>query len=136
MSDTCTIEPVTDDMAICHPSFQKNSGKLALADGEDGWFVRVDGITEYGCDPMYEKIAIHPRSRWCSSTSRGAPGHLSPVGAHNRYHRQALSQPTGHHPAPDDSQHCLVPGGGGRAPFSACGCPPTRPKPPATALGA
>ena len=61
MSDTCTIDPVTDDMAICHPSFQGNNGKLALADGEDGWFVRVDGITEYGCDPMYEKIAIHSK---------------------------------------------------------------------------
>ncbi len=61
MSDTCTIEPVTDDMAICHPSFQKQNGKLAVADGEDGWFVRVDGITEYGCDPMYEKISIHTK---------------------------------------------------------------------------
>lgn len=61
MSDTCIIEPVTDDMALCHPSFQTNSGKLALADGEDGWFVRVDGITEYGSDPMYEKISIHTK---------------------------------------------------------------------------
>ena len=59
MSDTCTIEPVTDDMAICDPRFQTGSGKLALTDGEDGWFVRVDGITEYGCDPLYEKISIH-----------------------------------------------------------------------------
>lgn len=59
MSDTCTIEPVTDDMAICDPRFQTGSGKLALADGEDGWFIRVDGITEYGCDPLYEKISIH-----------------------------------------------------------------------------
>lgn len=61
MSDTCTIRPVTDDMAICHPSFQTNSGKLALADGEDGWFVRVDGITEYGSDPLYERITIHAK---------------------------------------------------------------------------
>ncbi|MCQ4865649.1 DUF4914 family protein [Pseudoflavonifractor phocaeensis] len=73
MSDTCTIEPVTDDMAICHPSFQKNSGKLALADGEDGWFVRVDGITEYGCDPMYEKIAIHSKEPLVFFNIAGVP---------------------------------------------------------------
>lgn len=61
MSDTCTIQPVTDDMAICPPVFQSANGKLALADGEDGWFVRVDGITEYGCDPLYERITIHTK---------------------------------------------------------------------------
>lgn len=59
MSDTCRIEPVTDDMAICHPSFQSASQKLALTDGEDGWFLRVDGIKKYGDDPMYERISIH-----------------------------------------------------------------------------
>ncbi|WP_312280352.1 DUF4914 family protein [Oscillibacter sp.] len=61
MSDTCTIQPVTDDMAICPPDFQPSNGKLALADGEDGWFVRVDGITEYGCDRLYERITIHTK---------------------------------------------------------------------------
>ena len=60
MSDTCTIAPVTDDMAMCPPSIQDGSGKLCLTDGEDGWFVRVDGITSYGCDPQYERIAIAP----------------------------------------------------------------------------
>lgn len=65
MSDTCTIHPVTDDMAICHPSFQTESGKLALYDGEDGWFLRVDGITEYGSDPMYERITIESEKPRC-----------------------------------------------------------------------
>ncbi len=73
MSDTCTIEPVTDDMAICHPSFQKQNGKLAVADGEDGWFVRVDGITEYGCDPMYEKISIHTKEPLMFFNVEGVP---------------------------------------------------------------
>jgi hypothetical protein len=73
MSDTCTIEPVTDDMAICHPSFQTNNGKLALYDGEDGWFVRVDGITEYGCDPMYEKISIHSKGPLMFFNLAGVP---------------------------------------------------------------
>lgn len=73
MSDTCTIHPVTDDMAICHPSFQSGNGKLALTDGEDGWFVRVDGITEYGCDPVYEKIAIHSKEPLIFFNIAGVP---------------------------------------------------------------
>ncbi len=73
MSDTCTIDPVTDDMAICHPSFQPGNGKLALADGEDGWFVRVDGINEYGCDPMYEKISIHSKEPLVFFNIQGVP---------------------------------------------------------------
>ncbi len=73
MSDTCTINPVTDDMAICHPSFQNGSGKLALADGEDGWFIRVDGITEYGSDSMYEKISIHSKEPLVFFNIQGVP---------------------------------------------------------------
>lgn len=73
MSDTCTIEPVTDDMALCHPGFQPANGKLALADGEDGWFVRVDGITEYGCDPTYERISIHTREPLIFFNLQGVP---------------------------------------------------------------
>lgn len=73
MSDTCTIEPVTDDMAICHPSFQTASGKLALADGEDGWFLRVDGITKYGCDPLYERISIHTKEPLVFFNIQGIP---------------------------------------------------------------
>lgn len=59
MGDTCSIKPVTDDMAICHPAFQNNSGKLCITDGEDGWFLRVDGIKEYGSNPEHEKLVIH-----------------------------------------------------------------------------
>ena len=74
MSDTCTIHPVTDDMAICHPSFQAGSGKLALYDGEDGWFLRVDGITEYGSDPMYERITIESEKPLMFFNIDGVPG--------------------------------------------------------------
>ena len=73
MSDTCTLEPVTDDMAICHPSFQTGNGRLVLADGEDGWFIRVDGIREYGIDPMYEKITIHTKEPLIFFNIQGVP---------------------------------------------------------------
>ncbi len=53
---TCDLNPVTDDMALCHPSLQKGDGKLHLYDAENAWFVRVNHITEYGTDPSLEKL--------------------------------------------------------------------------------
>lgn len=57
----CSFRPVTDDMALCHPSVQRDNGKLAVLDAENSWFIRVDGITDYGDDPFLEKITIRPR---------------------------------------------------------------------------
>jgi len=57
----CSFNPVTDDMALCHPSLQRNNGKLTLMDAENAWFIRVDNILEYGTDPFLEKITIKPR---------------------------------------------------------------------------
>jgi len=55
----CSFSPVTDDMALCHPSIQKNNGKLTVMDAENAWFLRVDNIHEYGDDPFIEKLTIH-----------------------------------------------------------------------------
>ena len=74
MSDTCSIEPISDDMALCHPNFKTGHGKLSLYDGEEGWFLRVDGITHYGSDPMYERISIHPPEPLVFFNLQGAPG--------------------------------------------------------------
>ena len=60
MPRNCDLYPVTDDMALCHPSLAKNDGRLALMDAEHGWFVRVNHITHYGIDPHLEEITIHP----------------------------------------------------------------------------
>ena len=56
----CDLRPVTDDMALCHPSLAKNDGRLAVADAEQGWFVRVNHITRYGVDPHLEELTVHP----------------------------------------------------------------------------
>jgi hypothetical protein len=57
----CELHPVTDDMALCHPSYQRDgSGKLRLMDAEDSWFVRVNHIDDYGTDPHLEKLTINP----------------------------------------------------------------------------
>lgn len=56
----CSFNPATDDMALCHPSYQESDGKLSVADAENAWFIRVDGVTSYGDDPFLEKITINP----------------------------------------------------------------------------
>ncbi len=56
----CGIRPVTDDMALCHPSLNKGNGKLTLMDAEDAWFVRVNHIERYGVDPHLEKLTVNP----------------------------------------------------------------------------
>lgn len=57
---TCDLRPVTDDMALCHPSFQKASGKLQLFDAENAWFMRVNHLTHYGTDPNMERLTMNP----------------------------------------------------------------------------
>ena len=60
LRETCEINQGMDDMAIAPPSIQNASKKLVIADGEDAWFFRVDGIKRYGSNPMLEKLCIHP----------------------------------------------------------------------------
>lgn len=55
----CSFNPVADDMALCPPTLQKKDGKLRIIDAENAWFVRVDGVTEYGDDPVLEKATIN-----------------------------------------------------------------------------
>jgi hypothetical protein len=63
LPSSCDLRPVTDDMALCHPSLDKGLGKLTLMDAEDAWFVRVNHITNYGIDPHLEEMTIHPKEK-------------------------------------------------------------------------
>ncbi|HBH47892.1 MAG TPA: DUF4914 domain-containing protein [Bacteroidales bacterium] len=56
----CNFKPVADDMAFCHPSLQRQDGKLQIIDAENAWFVRVDSVNQYGDDPFLEKTTINP----------------------------------------------------------------------------
>ncbi|MCL4216980.1 MAG: DUF4914 family protein [Candidatus Hydrogenedentes bacterium] len=56
----CELHPVCDDMALCHPNIQQKNGKLWLVDAENGWFVRVNHIAEYGADQDLEKLTARP----------------------------------------------------------------------------
>lgn len=60
LPSSCDLHPVTDDMALCHPTLKKEDGKLSLMDAEDAWFVRVNHIERYGVDPHLEEMTIAP----------------------------------------------------------------------------
>jgi hypothetical protein len=60
LSDTCELHPVTDDMALAHPRLRDTEGKLVIEDAEEGWFLRVDHLKEYGTEPSIEKLTIDP----------------------------------------------------------------------------
>jgi hypothetical protein len=60
MPRTCTLNPVTDDMALCHPSLQNGDKRLHVMDAEDAWFVRVNHIQGYGTDPHLEQLTAQP----------------------------------------------------------------------------
>ena len=61
LKESCEIRPITDDMALAHPSLSKGNKKLTVKDAESGWFLRTDGIKAYGTDPYLEKLTIHPK---------------------------------------------------------------------------
>lgn len=74
LKETCELQPVTDDMAMCHPSLQKDNKKLIVKDAEQGWFLRIDHITKYGTDPHLEKLTIHPKEPLIFLNIDGVPG--------------------------------------------------------------
>jgi hypothetical protein len=74
LKETCELQPVTDDMALCHPGLQNGGRKLIVKDAEAGWFLRVNHITGYGTDPHYEKLCIHPREPLVFLNLQGVPG--------------------------------------------------------------
>ncbi|QDT38031.1 DUF4914 family protein [Stratiformator vulcanicus] len=59
----CKLNPVTDDMALCHSALQNKEGgegKVTLIDAESAWFIRVNHITHYGTDPILERVMFSP----------------------------------------------------------------------------
>ncbi|MBU4293631.1 MAG: DUF4914 family protein [Actinobacteria bacterium] len=61
LTQGCFLRPVTDDMALSLPSFQKTNKKLVVSDAEQAWFIRLNHINKYGTDPNLESICIEPR---------------------------------------------------------------------------
>lgn len=57
----CELHPICDDMGMVHPSFQTGSKRIRIIDAENAWFIRTDGIYEYGKDPLLEKLTINTK---------------------------------------------------------------------------
>ncbi|GAA2238049.1 DUF4914 family protein [Rarobacter faecitabidus] len=74
LSETSKLAPITDDMTLCHRDLQRSDGLLTVADAEEGWFVRVDGLTKYGEDPAFERACIHPPEPLVFFNIHGVPG--------------------------------------------------------------
>lgn len=72
--DTCELKPVTDDMALCHPAVQNDSHKLVVTDAENGWFLRLDHIENYGASPQLESILVQPPESLVFLNLQGVPG--------------------------------------------------------------
>src|SRR5660397_109741 len=46
---------------------------MVVADAEDGWFVRVDNLQQYGADVYFERAVIHPQEPLVFFNIDGAP---------------------------------------------------------------
>lgn len=60
LTQGCTLQPVTDDMAMCKPIKQNSDDYLTAGDAEQAWFVRLNHILRYGTDPHVETITVKP----------------------------------------------------------------------------
>jgi len=74
LNQGCTLHPVTDDMAMCQPNKESNSGYLLAKDAEQAWFVRLNHIQRYGTDPHLEGLTIHPGEPLIFLSLQGVPG--------------------------------------------------------------
>lgn len=74
LADTCELHPITDDMALAENSMQGKGRKLVVEDAENGWFLRVDHLTEYGTEPFLEKLTIAPPEPLIFLNIDGKPG--------------------------------------------------------------
>lgn len=74
LTQGCSLKPVTDDMALALPTFQKDKKKLVVADAEQAWFVRLNHITNYGTDPQLEYLCTHPKEPLIFLNLYGVPG--------------------------------------------------------------
>jgi hypothetical protein len=80
----CSFKPIADDMAFCHPSFQKDDGKLRIMDAENAWFVRVDSVNRYGDDPFLEQTTIAPERPLLFLNLESKPGATTLIWEHTQ----------------------------------------------------
>jgi hypothetical protein len=82
ISRTCTLSPVVDDMALCHPSLQSDNKRLTILDAEDSWFVRTNHIEKYGTDVHFERLTSKPPEPLLFLNIDAAPGSRAMIWEH------------------------------------------------------
>lgn len=73
INQTCSLRPVTDDMALVNNEKSVMSQKLVVSDAENAWFLRVNHIGHYGTDPFLERICVHPKEPLLFLNIQGSP---------------------------------------------------------------
>ncbi len=73
INQTCSLRPVTDDMALVDNEKSIKSQKLVVSDAENAWFLRVNHICHYGTDPFLERICVHPKEPLLFLNIQGSP---------------------------------------------------------------
>ncbi|MFH1580691.1 MAG: DUF4914 family protein [Pseudomonadota bacterium] len=73
INQTCSLRPVTDDMALVDNEKSIKSQKLSVSDAENAWFLRVNHIQHYGTDPFLERICVHPKEPLLFLNIQGSP---------------------------------------------------------------
>jgi hypothetical protein len=81
---TCDLRPVSDDMALCHPSLQGAGDRLVVMDAENAWFLRFNHITHYGTDPYWEGLCCHPAEPLLLLNMDGKPGSTALIWEHTQ----------------------------------------------------
>ncbi len=79
---SCRLFPVTDDMALCHPSLQSGTGKLTVTDAEEAWFLRVNHIDHYGTDVHLERLTAEPSEPLLFLNISAVPGSRALIWEH------------------------------------------------------
>jgi hypothetical protein len=67
---------------LSHPSYTSPQKKLKVADAENGWFLRVDHLNEYGKEPSLEKLCINPPEPLIFLNIDGKPGATALIWEH------------------------------------------------------
>lgn len=81
---TCDLRPVTDDMALCHPSIKGSLHKLVLTDAENAWFMRVNHIEHYGTDMQLERLTAMPEEPLLFLNIDAVPGGRALIWEHTQ----------------------------------------------------
>lgn len=84
LNQSCSLRPVTDDMAISFNNYSGFENKLVVYDAEEAWFIRLNHIDRYGTDPYLEDMCIHPQEPLIFLNIEGVPNSTSLIWEHTQ----------------------------------------------------